>query len=616
MSERRRCSTLLDYVERNSEEHPGVVALVDGDNLVTWSHYLRTARAIGSALLELGVGRGDVVALHMVNRAEHVLSDIGVLFAGATPTSYYNTLAEEQLAFVAEDSAAAVAIIDRAQLPLWLAIKDRLPALRQLVVLDLDPDRPLPAGAVPFEDWVEAAAARVEAQEERLAEVRSQITPSDPLTIVYTSGTTGPPKGTVITHAAAVSLLDEIERQLVEHRGGPVPVGWSTVSYLPLAHIAERLFSHYQSLARVVTCTYIRAPSELPHVLPTTRPYLFLGMPRVWERMHGAIRERIVTSKNPVRRRIGAAALATAVRVGAARFSDEPVRARTRFVHRVMERLVYSKIRATLGLDRVELPVSGAAQLAPEIMTFFAGIGIKIIEVYGMTETCGMLTASPLHAPRPGTVGCALQGIELKIAPDGEVLAKGINITPGYLNRAEATAEAVDASGWLHTGDLGQLDDAGYLTITGRKKELINTDSGKTIAPGTVENALGSGSDLIGSVYVHGDRKPCLVALVTLDPTGWRDWCEGRDIAVGSLSDAVSDGRVRLEVARSIGAGNTRLSRAEQVKNWALLDAEWTSASGELTPTMKLRRPVIAERYRDEIEQLYDPLTSDSWSGE
>jgi long-chain acyl-CoA synthetase len=607
---------MLDYVERNAEEHPGVVALIDGDNLITWSGYLRTARAIGAALLELGVGRGDVVGLHMANRAEHVLSDIGVLFAGATPASFYNTLAEEQLAFVAEDSAAVVAIVEGNQLSHWLAIKDRLPALRQLVVLDLDPDKPLPDGVVPFEDWVEAAEARLDERAEQLAEVRAQITPSDPLTIVYTSGTTGPPKGTIITNAAAVALLDEIERQLVEHRGGSVPVGWSTVSYLPLAHIAERLFSHYQSLARVVTCTYIRTPAELPHVLPVTRPYLFLGMPRVWERMHAAIRERLVTAKNPVRRRIGTAALAVAVQVGAAQFTDEPIGAWTRLRHRALDRLVYSKIRASLGLDRVELPVSGAAQLPPEVMTFFAGIGIMIIEVYGMTETCGMLTASPLHAPRPGTVGRALDGIEIKIAPDGEVLAKGANVTPGYLNRPDATAEAVDASGWLHTGDLGQLDDAGYLTITGRKKELINTASGKTIAPGLVERALASGSDLIGSVYVHGDGKPCLVALVTLDPSTWPEWCENRGIAVSSLSEAVSDGRVRIEVARSIGAGNTALSRVEQVKNWTLLDAEWTSASGELTPTMKLRRPLVAERYREEIEQLYDPLTSDAWAGD
>jgi long-chain acyl-CoA synthetase len=248
-------------------------------------------------------------------------------------------------------------------------------------------------------------------------------------------------------------------------------------------------------------------------------------------------------------------------------------------------------------------------------MAFFAGVGITIIEVYGMTETCAMLAASPLDAPRLGSVGRALAGIELKIAADGEVLAKGPNITPGYLNRPEATAEAIDPSGWLHTGDIGVLDDQGYLRITGRKKELINTASGKTISPSNVELTLSSGSDLVGSVYVHGDNKPCLVALVTLDP-GWPEWCAARNIKVDSLTDAVANGRVRLEVARSIGAGNAALSRVEQVKNWALLRTEWTSETGELTPTLKLRRAIIVDRYRAEIEELYDPLTADSWTDE
>jgi long-chain acyl-CoA synthetase len=226
-----------------------------------------------------------------------------------------------------------------------------------------------------------------------------------------------------------------------------------------------------------------------------------------------------------------------------------------------------------------------------------------------------MLAASPLDAPRLGSVGRALAGIELKIASDGEVLARGPNITPGYVNQPEATAEAIDAAGWLHTGDIGALDNEGYLRITGRKKELINTASGKTISPGSVEIALSSGSGLVGSVYVHGDDKPCLVALVTLDP-GWADWCAARDIKVHSIGDAVANGRVRLEVARSIGAGNATLSRVEQVKNWALLPDEWSSETGQLTPTLKLKRAVIAERYRDEIEELYDPLTADSWTDE
>jgi long-chain acyl-CoA synthetase len=390
-------------------------------------------------------------------------------------------------------------------------------------------------------------------------------------------------------------------------------VGWSTVSYLPLAHVAERLFSHYQAIARRVTASYVRDTARLPHVLAETRPHLFLGVPRVWERIYATIRERGTASKNPLRRLLVGAAFSVAQEAGIARLTGETPHWWVRRRYPLMERLVYRRLRAALGLDRVVLAVSGAASLPPKVSAFFAGVGITIIEVYGMTETCGMLAASPLDAPRLGSVGRALEGVELKTAGDGEVLAKGPNITPGYLNLPEATAEAIDAAGWLHTGDIGVLDAQGYLRITGRKKELINTASGKTISPGNVELALSQSSELVGSVYVHGDNKPCLVALVALDP-GWRDWCAARGIEVDSLTDAVTNGKVRLEVARSIGAGNATLSRVEQVKNWALLPTQWSIETGELTPTMKLKRAVIAARHHAEIEELYDPLTADAWT--
>ncbi|WP_064745406.1 AMP-dependent synthetase/ligase [Pseudonocardia acaciae] len=609
--------TVLDLVDHNAEEYPDLVATWDGDDQLTWAQYRDRARAIALMLLDLGVGKGDVVGLHLPNRVEHVLADIGAVMAGAIPSSYYNTLAADQLAYVAGDSAATVVITDVVQLPLWLAIQDQLPKLRHVLVLDLEPDAEddQPPWVHRFEHLMDLAKTGLEHRRGELDRARRQVDPDEPLTIVYTSGTTGAPKGTIITHTAALWVMEEVNRQLVEFLGGPVPAGWTTVSYLPLAHVAERLFSHYQALARTITVTYVRETSKLPHLLPQIRPKLFLGVPRVWERVYGAIRERASTSKNPIKRLLINRAISVAREVGALRLTGGFRDWRTRIRHGFMNRLVYRKLRATLGMDQVVLAVSGAASLPVEVKAFFAGVGITIIEVYGMTETCAMLAASPLDAPRLGSVGKALKGIELKIAPDGEVIARGPNITPGYLHRPDATQEAIDPSGWLHTGDIGVLDDEGYLRITGRKKELINTASGKTISPANVELALSSASDLIGSVYVHGDDKPCLVALVTLD-SGWPQWCAARGIQVENLAEATSNGRVRLEVARSVGAGNAVLSRVEQVKNWALLQREWSSETGELTPTMKLKRTVIAKRYRDDIEALYDPLTADAWTDE
>lgn len=613
MGKRHFRDTLLDLVDRNALEHPGVLATVDGDSRLSWSRYREQARAIALALGDLGVRHGDVVGLQMCNRAEHVLSDIGALMAGAVPVSFYNTLSEEQLSYVAHDSAATVVIVDAAHVPLWQKLRATLPALRHVVALDLDLAQPLPDGVIPFSELVETAQAQLLDRGPEVDKSISRVRSDDPLTVVYTSGTTGPPKGTIITHEGVLWVLAEVYRHITEHIGGPIPVGWTTVSYLPLAHVAERVFSHYQAITRVITVTYVRNLTDLPHVLPSARPYLFLGVPRVWEKVYSKVRERLVESRSPVRRLIGRTAISVAYEMGTERYGGAPAGRRAHLLYPIMERIVYQKIRATLGLDRVVLAVSGAASLSDDITAFFAGMGINISDAYGMTESSAMLTGTPLDAPRLGTVGRPLLGLELKIAEDGEILVRGPNITPGYLNRPDATEEAIDAAGWLHTGDLGSLDDDGYLSLIGRKKELINTASGKTISPSNVEMVLSERSSLVGTVYVHGDQKPCLVALVSLDP-GWPDWCAERGIEVGSCAEAVAHGRVRLEVARTIGAGNATLSRVEQVKNWVLLEDVWSSESGELTPTMKLKRSVIVERYWDEIEQLYDPLTAESWA--
>jgi long-chain acyl-CoA synthetase len=594
--------TVLDYLERNAAEHGQLVATIDGASRLSWMAYRERARTVALALLDLGVRPGEVVGLHMVNRAEHVQADLGALLAGATPTTYYNTLAADQLAYVAADSAAVVAIVDAEQLPLWTAIRDRLPALRHLVVLDVE--RP-PDGVHRFETLVDAASAALAQRGGEVDAAAATVSPGSTLTIVYTSGTTGHPKGTVITHAGARSVIDGVV-ELAEQTGFPLPpVGGSALSYLPLAHIAERMFSHYLACRQTITVTYVRDYRKMAETLPVARPHVFFGVPRIWEKIYATIRQRVEAESNPVRRGLGQTAISVARSKGTAVCAGRPADPLTNLVHPVLDRLVFARIRAALGLDRVQIALSGAAPLAAEVMEFFAGIGIRITEGYGMTETSAILTITRPDAPRPGTVGQALPGIELRIAEDGEILGRGPNITPGYLNRPAATAEAIDADGWLHTGDIGELDADGYLRITGRKKELIVNSAGKNISPANVELAISGESDLLGPVYVHGDNRPYLVALLTLDPLGWRDWCKLRDVEANTLAEVVEHPKVREEAARAVRAGNARLARVEQVKRWELLGEEWDSASGELTPTMKLKRPVIAERYADRIEALY-----------
>jgi long-chain acyl-CoA synthetase len=596
--------TLLDLVDRNASEHPDVLATVDGDARLTWGEYRDRARAIALALLDLGVTPGQVVGLHLVNRAEHVLADVGALYAGATPTSYYNTLAADQLAYVARDSAAVVAIVDADQLPLWLSIRDELPELRHLVVLDrADP----PAGVLRFDRLVEASAGALAERGAAVDAASATVGPDRPLTIVYTSGTTGHPKGTLVTHAGVRFVMDGIAGR-GERGGQPLPaVGSAALSYLPLAHLAERMFSHYLAIRQVATVTFVRDFRAMAGMLPVVRPHVFLGVPRIWEKIHGTIRDRVATETNPVKRALGRTAIAVATASGRAAFERRSPDLRTRVLHPLLDRLVYRRIRVTLGLDRVQMAASGAAPLSAEVLMFFAGLGIPLTEAYGMTETSAVLTVTPPGAPRPGTVGTALPGIELRTAGDGEILARGPNITPGYLNRPDATAEAIDPDGWLHTGDLGELDADGYLRITGRKKELIINAAGKNISPANIELAVSGESDLLGPVFVYGDAKPYLVALLTLDPLGWPDWCAARGIEAANVADAAAHPRIRDEAARAVDAGNARLSRVEQVKRWTLLDHEWDSATGELTPTLKLKRPVITERYRPDVDRLYDP---------
>jgi long-subunit acyl-CoA synthetase (AMP-forming) len=594
--------TLLEFIDRNAERHPELLATIDGDDRLTWRQYRQRARAVALALLDLGVAPGEVVGLHMVNRAGHVLADAGALYAAATPTSYYNTLAADQLSYVAADSAAVVAIVDADQLELWCSIRDQLPKLRHLVVLDrADP----PDGVLRFDDLVAAAERALPERDAEVDAATAKVRPDDSLTIVYTSGTTGAPKGTIITHAGVRHVMDGVEQRARES-GHPLPTaGFAALSYLPLAHIAERMFSHYLAIRQVATVTYVRDHRELSKVLPVVHPQVFLGVPRIWEKIYGTIRERVGAETNPARQALGRAALATAAAKGGAELAGTAPDLPTRLLHPVLDRLVFAKIRAALGLDRVSMAASGAAPISAEVLGFFAGIGITITEAYGMTETSAVLTLTSPTVPRLGTVGRPLPGVQLRFAEDGEVLAKGPGITPGYLNRPEATAEAIDSDGWLHTGDLGELDGNGSLKITGRKKELIINAAGKNISPANVELAISSASDLVGPVYAHGDKRPYLVALITLDPLSWPDWCAARGIEAATVAEAVARPEVRAEVERAVAAGNAQLARVEQIKRWTLLDHEWDSVSGELTPTLKLKRPVVQERYAEQIDALY-----------
>ena len=611
--------TFVEVQDLNAAEFPDVVALEDPDAgplaRVTWAQLKAHSEALALALRELGVGREDAVGLHMVNRAEHAIADAAALRAGAIPVSFYYTLTEEQLRYVAKDCHTRVAFVDEALLPMWRTLKADLDLVAVVVVGavgEID-------GAVTFESLMARGRELLAQGRGDLDEVAAAIRPDDTATIIYTSGTTGPPKGAVLTHAGLLFVLRQVlevmaasggnlprakELDLLDEAGEyHYPPGAPMVSYLPLAHIAERIFSFYTAQHTAASVRFVRDLTTMAEVLPQVRPLGFLAVPRVWEKFHSAIVAKL-EGEEGLKRTLGLRAVAVAKDVGVARLEGRSPGLLTKVQHGFFEKAVYGKLREAIGLDKTVLGLTGAAPISKELLGTWLGFGVEIAEAFGLTESHAVLAFTPPGEPRAGAVGKPLPGIEVRLADDGEILVYGANVFTGYLNRPEATEEAL-VDGWLHTGDLGELTDEGYLKIIGRKKEIIINAAGKNLAPVNIEEAIKTKSPLIGQTVVYADDKPYVTALIVLDPEAFPVWAARNGVPTSSLTEAADHPAVQEEIGRAVEAGNAELSRVEQVKRWTVLGSEWTPDSGELTPTMKLKRSVIHDRYRDRIESMY-----------
>lgn len=618
--------TLIDLFLRNVEHFGDTGALVDGATRLSWRGYGRSAAAIALALHDLGIGQGDVIGMHLVNRHEHVVTDTAALLLRALPTSFYYTLAKEQLSYVAGDCDARLVVCDPSNLDMWLELRDELDALEHVVCLDLDE---VPDSVLRWTDLgnegeakLQEAGAFFDDQHGTLAAARAERGEEDAATIIYTSGTTGPPKGVVLLNKGlrfnAEATVDLLAEGILREGEGTVaedwigedgqihmPAGQPGLSYLPLAHVAERHASHYSGYALGTEVTLVRDLQDLPEVLPEVRPFIFPAVPRVWEKFHAGIMGRIQETDDDRRRKLGLKAMEVAGVKGRALVENRRADLWTEVQHFLYERLVYGKLREAIGLDRCMMGFSGAAPISPDLLYTFTGVGVPISEVYGMTESSTLISVTPIGAPRVGTVGKPVPGTEVRIAEDGEICFRGPHMTPGYLNKPEATGEAIDEEGWFHTGDLGEFDDAGYLKIIGRKKELIINAAGKNISPNHIEETIKSSSPLIGQVLAYGDQQKYIGALIVLDPDATGPWCRSQGHDVADPEEAVELQVVQDEIARAVEEGNSRLARVEQLKKYKLLGAEWTPESGELTPTMKLKRRVIHDRYEDDINALF-----------
>ena len=511
----REIDTVCAAFQATAAAHPDAVALrtKGGEIEITWGEYAERVRNLAAALHRLGLRRGDTMALMLSNRPEFHLLDAAAMHLGAVPFSIYNTSSSEQAEFLLRDSGARIGVVEP-------SFRDRM-STEHVIEVDLLDEL---EGDADFD--FDAAWQAVE--------------PDDLLTLIYTSGTTGDPKGVQLTHKSMLFTMGAYDAVLQFPRGGNV------VSYLPMAHIAERNCSHYFPMQFGFTVTCCPNARDVVSYFPEVRPSWFFGVPRIFEKLKVAIESGPGTG--------------------------DP-----------------AALREQLGMDQLAALNVGAAPCPAEVIEFFHSIGLPLGELWGMSETNAIGACNPPDAIKIGTVGPPVPGVEIRLADDGEVELRGDCVFAGYRGQEEKTRETFTEDGWLKTGDIGELDEDGYLSIVDRKKELIINAAGKNMSPANIESTLKTASPLIGSAVVIGDGRPFNVALIVLDPE-----------AAAGVDDAES------AIAEAIETANDRLSNVEKIRRHKLLDTEWEPGGDELTPTMKLKRRPIAEKYAEDIDALYE----------
>jgi len=555
---------------------------------ITWGELRERVDALAGGLAKLGVKRGDTVALMLSNRPEFHLCDLAATMLGAAPFSIYNTYTPEQIQYLITDADAKVLICEQQFLAQVREARKALPGLEYVIVVDGE----APLGTLSLSE-VEGSNPGFDVDA-----AMAQIQPTDVLTLIYTSGTTGPPKGVQLIHRNLFATVEGIEDLIKFPRDGRV------VSWLPAAHVAERNAHHYLPIVFGLQITCCDDPREVLSYLPEVRPSWFFAVPRIWEKLKAGL-ETMVAGQPDERREELQAALDAGVRKVRLEQAGEPVPAELAEQVAKADAEIFAGLRAMLGLDQVEAINVGAAPTPIEVLEFFHAIGLPLAELWGMSETCGAGSVNPPAKIKLGTVGPAAPGIELKLDEDGEVLIKSEVVMQGYRNLPDKTAEVFTDDGWLRTGDIGVFDEDGYLTIVDRKKELIISAAGKNMSPANIEATLKSSSPLIAQACCIGDRRPYNTALIVLDADFAPAWAAKQGIEDTTLESLADDERVRVAVQQAVDGANEKLARVEQIKKFEIVRGDWLAGGDELTPTMKLKRKPIAEKYEAAIEALY-----------
>lgn len=576
--------TILDRLDHHAEQQGNAMAMaeqVDGVRQErSWLQVQAEVEQAGRALISLGVEAGGCLGILGVNRPRWTLACLAALGVGATPAGIYQTCAPNQVAYILRHGKSRLVFVDsQEQLEKVMTEWSGLPDLEHVVLMHSAPRDVDIEGQPRLITWDEFMARGDTVSASEVVQRRGAIEADTPATLIYTSGTTGDPKAVMLSHG---NIMETGRIGAALHQLVPSD---RIISYLPLAHIAEQMMSVHISVYVGYSVHYVPSPDMLADTLQAVRPSLFFGVPRVWERMYDALQDGL--SKAPaVRRALARWALDVGWRVASAGLQGRTPSLGARLAAPLADKLVLSKVRRKLGFDALRIGASGAAPIRPEILQLFFAMGAPIYEVYGLSETCGPTTWNAAGRTKVGTVGLPLPDIEVRIADDGEVLVQGPNVFMGYLHNDAATQEAIDTDGWFHTGDLGYLDDDGYLIINGRKKDLLITSGGKNIAPAAIEGALKQ-LDGVQEAIVLGDGRRFLTALLSLDP------------------ELPCDSALESRLQQGVEAVNGRLARVESIRKFRILPRPLSLEEGELTPTLKVKRHVVQEHFQDLIDDMY-----------
>ncbi len=594
--------TLLTYFQRHVKEDPHQVALREKEygiwRDITWEEYGEKVRQVAMGLISLGLKKGECVSIISENRPEWVYADFGIMSAGGVTAGVYATNSPEQCGYVVQNSGSRFYFAENEeQFDKTLKFRKDTPCLEKVIVMEMEGlKRFKDTLLMSFDDLLRMGKEYDEKHpglfEQRLREVK----PDDLAVLIYTSGTTGPPKGAMLTHSNLLYMSEAMEE------ANPIRDGDETLSYLPLCHVFEQLFTVMINVRFGTVCNFIESPDTVMDNMKEVSPTVTCGVPRIWEKYASGIMIRM-SDATWLKRMIFKASMGIGMKYAGLKLNFKPIPLYLKTAYLAAYVAVFRKLKERLGFDRVRVAYSGAAPISPDVLKFFNAIGLPLVEGYGQTEGTGVTSVSRKGRLKIGKVGQPLSGVEVKIAEDGEILVKGPGIFKGYFKNPEATAETLK-DGWLHSGDVGELDADGFLKITDRKKDLIITAGGKNIAPQNIENQL-KFSSYINDAVVIGDRKKYLVALIAIDEENVIKYAQNHKIQFGTYGSLTQAPEIKQLIQTEVDRVNKSLAQVEQVKKFAIIPKKLYEEDGEVTPTMKLKRKSINEAYKDIIEKMY-----------